>query len=304
MGIVVVTGATGLIGRAVVDELVARGDGVVALVRDPEASGRRFGEGVRVVGWPDISQPPGSDAVNGADAVVHLLGEPIAQRWSDQVKRRIRESRVLGTRSLVSAIKAASERPRVLVSQSATGYYGPSEAERLDEEAPPGADFLAGVVVDWEAEAEAATALGLRVVSTRTGVVLAPSGGALAKMLPPFKAGIGGPVGGGRQYLPWVHLGDVVGAILHGIDHDAASGPYNVSAPEPVTNAEFSRALGRVLHRPAIAPVPAIALKLLYGEMAVIVLTGQRAVPARLLEQGYAFRRPELEPALRDVLGR
>jgi uncharacterized protein len=309
MSTVAVSGATGMIGRAVIGELGARGDRVVALVRDPSSAGaKRLAEGggdtVRVVGWPDVSVPPPPEALNGADAVVNLLGEPIAQRWSPAVKQRIRDSRVLGTRNLVAAIQAAEPRPRVLVSQSATGYYGPRGEERLAEDAPPGSDFLASVVLAWEAEARAAAELGVRVAITRTGVVLAPSGGALAKMLPPFKAGIGGPVAGGRQYLPWVHLGDVAGAILHAIDSDVASGPFNVAAPEPVTNAAFSRALGHVLHRPAIAPVPALALKLLYGEMAVIVLTGQRALPAHLLADGYAFRQPDLEPALRDVLGR
>jgi uncharacterized protein (TIGR01777 family) len=304
MSTIAVTGGTGMIGRAVINELTARGDSVVALVRNPaEASGRLAGDRVRVVAWPDVSSPPPADALSGTDAVVNLIGEPIAQRWSAAVKRRIRDSRVLGTRNLVAAIEAAEPRPRVLVSQSATGYYGPRGDERLAEDAAPGSDYLASVVVDWEAEAGAAAELGVRVAITRTGVVLAPSGGALAKMLPPFKAGIGGPVAGGRQYLPWVHLEDVAGAILHGIDSDAASGAFNVAAPEPVTNAVFSRALGHVLHRPAFVPVPAIALKLLYGEMAVIVLTGQRAVPTHLLAQGYAFRHPELEPALRDVLG-
>jgi uncharacterized protein (TIGR01777 family) len=302
MSTVVVTGATGLIGGAVVRALTARGDAVVALARDPQRAREQLGPDTRVLAWPDAAAPPPVEALGGADAVVHLLGEPIAQRWSEEVKRRIRDSRVLGTRSLVAAIEAADPRPRVLVSQSATGYYGARGDERLDEGSAPGEDFLAAVVRDWETEAGAAAGLGLRVAVTRTGVVLAASGGALAKMLPPFKAGIGGPVAGGRQYLPWVHLSDVAGAILHCLDDEAASGPLNVTAPEPATNADFSRALGRVLHRPALAPVPGVALKLLYGEMAMIVLTGQRAVPRRLLEQGYEFRRPALEPALRDVL--
>lgn len=302
MSRVVVTGATGLIGRAVIGELTARGDTVVALGRDPRRTTQALGSGVAVFGWPDSSNPPPAEALDGADAVVNLLGEPISQRWTEDAKRRIRDSRVLGTRSIVAAIGAASPRPRVLVSQSATGYYGPRGDERVDEDAAPGQDFLAGVVGEWEAEALTAAQHGLRVAVTRTGVVLAPSGGALEKMLPPFKAGVGGPIAGGRQYLPWIHISDVVGGILHCLDDEAASGPVNLTAPEPVTNAVFSKALGHALHRPAFAPVPGLALKLLFGEMAVIVLTGQRAIPTRLLGQGYAFRQAELGPALADVL--
>jgi uncharacterized protein (TIGR01777 family) len=190
------------------------------------------------------------------------------------------------------------------VSQSATGWYGHREAERLDESAPAGNDFLAAVVRDWEAEARRAEEHGIRVVLTRTGVVLAEAGGALEKMLPFFKAGIGGPVAGGRQYVPWVHVDDVVGATVFALDTPDARGPLNVSAPEPATNRELSRALGRALRRPAFAPVPALAVKALYGEMAEIVTTGQRAVPARLTELGYRFEQTDLEAALRDVTGR
>jgi uncharacterized protein (TIGR01777 family) len=213
---------------------------------------------------------------------------------------------VLPTRNLVDALGSLpeDERPRVLVSQSATGWYGHRGDERLDESAPAGDDFLAALVRDWEAEATRAEELGVRVVITRAGVVLAESGGALEKMLPFFKAGVGGPVAGGRQYVPWVHVDDVVGAILFALDNQAASGPVNVTAPEPVTNKQLSRMLGRVLRRPAFAPVPALAVKALYGEMAEIVTTGQRAVPRRLQELGYRFRQPELEAALRDATGR
>jgi len=212
---------------------------------------------------------------------------------------------VLGTRNLLAALRSLpeGERPGVLVSQSATGYYGARGDEPIDETTPPGDDFLATVVADWEAEARTAEALGVRVVITRTGVVLSPAGGALSKMLPFFKAGVGGPVAGGRQYLPWVHVEDVAGAVLFALDNAALSGPVNVTAPQPATNKEFSRALGRVLRRPAIAPVPTLALKALYGEMALTVTTGQRAVPKRLSEAGYAFRHPELEAALREATG-
>ncbi|MEA2363056.1 MAG: uncharacterized protein QOD71_2201 [Thermoleophilaceae bacterium] len=302
---VAVTGATGTIGRALVSELRERGDDVTALSRDAERASASLG--IPAEQWAQPTrEPPPAAALRGRDAVVHLLGETIAQRWSDDAKREIRDSRVLATRNLVAGLRAlpAGERPRVLVSQSAVGVYGARGDERLDESAPPGDDFLAKVVRDWEAEARAAEDLGVRVVLTRTGVVLSESGGALEKMLPFFKLGIGGPVAGGRQYVPWVHLDDVVGAMPFALDTEAASGPLNVTAPEPATNKELSRTLGRVLRRPAFAPVPALAVKTLYGEMAMIVTTGQRAVPARLTELGYAFRRPDLEGALREATGK
>jgi uncharacterized protein (TIGR01777 family) len=304
---VVVTGATGLIGSAVIAALVQRGDTVTALSRDRGRLSAQLRPGLEAVSWPLPDQtPPPPGAIVGAEAVINLLGEPISQRWTPAVKERIRSSRIATTRNLVAAIRAsaAGERPKVLVSQSATGYYGPRGDEQLTESAGAGDDFLASIVKEWEAEADAAAQDGVRVICTRTGVVLAPEGGALTKMLPPFRLGIGGPIGGGRQYLPWIHLDDVVGGILHCLDTAAASGPVNLTAPAPATNRDFSRALGHALHRPALAPVPALALKLLYGEMSTIVLTGQRAVPARLRELGYEFRHPDLERALTDVLAR
>jgi uncharacterized protein (TIGR01777 family) len=295
---VAITGATGTIGTAVARELRERGDEVTSLSRSGAADSVR---------WAAPTQEPApAEALRGRDAVVHLLGEPIDQRWSDAAKREIRDSRVLGTRNLVAGLRAlpAAERPRVLVSQSAVGYYGARGDEPVDESTPAGDDFLAHVVADWEAEALAAAELGLRVVTMRTGVVLSSGGGALQKMLPFFKLGIGGPVAGGRQYVPWVHLDDVAGAILFALDTEAAGGAVNLTAPDPATNRELSHALGRVLRRPALAPVPAFALQLLYGEMATIVTTGQRAIPARLTELGYAFRRPDLDAALREATGR
>jgi uncharacterized protein len=303
---VAVTGATGMIGGALVRTLVARGDEVTALSRNAHRASATLGVPAETWADPKAEQPP-LDALRRCDAVVHLLGEVIAQRWSDEVKREIRESRVLSTRNLVDALGEldAAERPRVLVSGSGAGWYGHRGDERLDESAPqPGDDFLAQLSVDWEAEARRAEALGVRVVVNRTGVVLSESGGALEKMLPFFKAGIGGPVAGGRQYVPWVHVDDVVGATIFALEHDEVSGPVNVTAPEPATNKELSKALGRVLRRPAFAPVPALAVRTLYGEMAEIVITGQRAVPRRLTELGYVFNQPELEPALRDATGR
>jgi uncharacterized protein (TIGR01777 family) len=303
---VVVTGATGLIGRAVVGALLGRGDEVVALSRDRQRARVVLGDRVEAHDWPrPADEPPPDAALAGADAVVHLLGEPVAQRWTAQAKEAIRQSRVAATRSLVQGLLALGpeRRPGTLVSQSATGFYGPRDDQPVDEDAPPGADFLAEVVVAWEREALGAGA-DLRVVVTRTGVVLSPEGGALAEMLPFFRMGIGGPVAGGRQYVPWVHLDDVVRAMLFCLDRAEAAGSVNLTAPNPVTNAELSRVLGRVLRRPAVLPVPAMALKVLYGEMAQIVITGQRAVPVRLSQLGYGFRHPDLEAALRDALSR
>jgi uncharacterized protein len=286
---VAVTGATGTIGRALVAALTARGDEVTELSRSTN--------------WPQPKATPAPlDALRGRDAVVHLLGEQIAQRWSEDAKREIRDSRILSTRNLVKALGELpeDERPEVLISQSGVGWYGHRGDERLDESAPAGDDFLAQLSADWEAEARRAEELGVRVVINRTGMVLSESG-ALAKMLPFFKAGVGGPVAGGKQYVSWVHLDDEVGAILFELDTEAASGPVNLTAPEPLTNREFSKALGRALGRPAFAPVPALAVKALYGEMASIVITGQRAIPGKLTELGYRFRQPELEAALRDI---
>jgi uncharacterized protein len=288
---VAVTGATGTIGRALVAALTARGDEVTELSRSTN--------------WPQpkAARPP-LDVLRERDAVVHLLGEQIAQRWSDDARREIRDSRILSTRNLVTALGELpeDERPKVLISQSGVGWYGHRADERLDESAPAGDDFLARLSVDWEAEARRAEELGVRVVVNRTGMVLSESG-ALAKMLPFFKAGVGGPVAGGRQYVSWVHLEDEVGAILFELDTEAARGPVNLTAPEPLTNRDFSKTLGLVLRRPAFAPVPALAVKALYGEMASIVITGQRALPAKLTERGYRFRQPDLEEALRDAIG-
>jgi hypothetical protein len=279
---ITVTGASGLIGSRLVAALRARGDEVTTLSHGTD--------------WD-----PG-EALAGRDAVVHLAGEPVAQRWSDAARRRIRESREAGTRRLVGGIEQADPRPTALISASAVGYYGPRRDEPLAEDAPPGDDFLAQVCVAWEREAQQAEALGLRVVRVRTGVVLDKAGGALGKMLLPFRLGVGGPVAGGDQYMPWIHLDDVVGIYEAAIDDTAWSGPVNAAAPEPVTNQAFSKALGRALHRPAVAPVPGFAIRALYGDMAEIVTEGQRAVPRQAQRLGYAFRHPDLDEALRAAL--
>jgi uncharacterized protein (TIGR01777 family) len=301
---VTMTGATGLIGPRLVQALHRRGDEVTVLTRNPEKA-RAALAGVQAVGWSDpVSEPAPAEALAGRDAVIHLAGEPVAQRWSDEARERIRASREAGTRNLVAGLRAAEPRPSVLVSSSAVGYYGKHGDEEVPESTPAGDDFLAEVCVGWEREAQAAAELGLRVALVRTGIVLDPDGGALAKMLPFFRLGIGGPVAGGRQYMPWIHLDDLVGLYLQALDGADWTGPVNGAAPRPVTNREFSRTLGRVLGRPAFAPVPELAIRALYGQMAEIVAEGQRAVPQRPLQLGYTFRYSELEPALRSALGR
>ncbi len=327
---VTVTGATGLIGPQVVAALRARGDEVTVLTRDPERAQSRLdastrpptpfnsgdgppgngpqGDGVPgvldTVHWDPLREPASSAALAGRDAVVHLAGENVAQRWSASAKQAIRESRETGTRHLVQGIGSlsAEQRPGVLVSSSAIGYYGAHGDEPIDEDVPAGPDFLAQTCRAWEAEAEAAERLGLRVVKVRTGVVLDRGGGALAKMLVPFKLGVGGPVAGGRQYISWIHPHDLVGIVLAAIDGEQWRGPVNATAPHPQRNRDFSKTLGRVLNRPSLLPVPGAALRLLYGEMAEIVTSGARVLPARALVLGYEFHHPQLEPALRAAL--
>lgn len=296
---VTVTGATGRIGSHLVAALKARGDDVIALSRNPQRASERLG--VEVLAWDPEAEAPPTAALAGRDALVHLAGEDVGQRWSKDVKEKILNSREAGTRSLVHAIFDTKPRPTVLVCASASGYYGKHGEEPVDETSPPGRDWLADVVVRWEAQADTAK-IGARVVKVRTGVVLDAEGGALAKMLPFFKAGVGGPVGGGKQYMPWIHVDDVVGIYLAALDSPDFAGPINAAAPNPVTNKDFSHALGRALHRPAVAPVPGFTIKAMYGEMAQIVLNGVRMVPGRAAELGYEFAHPDLDEALRSTL--
>ena len=297
---VTVTGASGLIGSRLVEALVARGDEVTALSRDRERARERLG--VEAVAWNPEDEPAPASALSGRTGVVHLAGEPIAQRWSKDAKQRIVSSRGLGTRNLVLGLQEANPRPEVLVSASGVGYYGARGDERLDESSAPGDDFLADVCQVWERMAGEAAELGMRVAITRTGVVLDRSGGALETMLPPFRLGVGGPVAGGRQFVSWIHPDDLVGMYLAALDGAQWSGPVNTTAPHPATNRELSRALGRVLRRPAVLPLPGFVLRTLYGEMSWVVTTGQRAIPARAQELGFAFRHPNLDEALRAAL--
>jgi uncharacterized protein (TIGR01777 family) len=292
---VLVTGGTGFVGNRLVDLLCARGDRVTIVTRHPE-SARSARAGVTYERWlPDIAR---------FDAVVHLAGEPIAgKRWNAAQKEKIRSSRVDTTRNLVDAMRAASKRPRVFVCGSATGYYGDRGDELLPESAPPGDTFLARVCVDWEAEAARANDLGVRTVSVRTGIVLGASGGVLAKLVPLFKLGLGGPLGTGRAWFAWIHILDLCALIVHAIDREDARGALNGTAPGVVRNKEFARALGRVLSRPAILPAPRFALRIALGEVAPYLTESERCVPERALHSGFIFRHPQLEPALRDLLG-
>ncbi|MDI3317929.1 MAG: TIGR01777 family oxidoreductase [Bacillota bacterium] len=317
---VVITGGTGLIGRALCESLAGDGHEVTVLSRRPDAERkRRLPPGCRLLPWPALPaaertllpgpRPGESDgwrrALEEAEAVVHLAGESIAGgRWNQARKERIRGSRVASTRALVEALAAAERRPGVLVSASAVGYYGPRGDEEVTEESPPGSDFLARVCVAWEREAEVAEGLGLRVVLLRTGLLLAAQGGALPELVRPFRLWVGGPLGTGRQWVPWIHLADEVGLIRWALEEERLRGPLNATAPEPVRQRELARQLGRVLARPSWLPAPAPLLRLALGEMAeALLLGGQRALPARALALGYRFRFPRLEPALRDLLG-
>jgi uncharacterized protein len=296
---VTVTGATGRIGRRLVAALKQRGDEVTALSRDPDKASELLG--VEAMAWNIKEDAAPKEALAGRDAIVHLAGEDVGQRWSPKVKAEILDSRERGTRNIIHTIFDTKPRPKALICASAAGYYGAREDEIIDESAAPGRDWLAEVVARWERQADTAK-IGMRTVLVRTGIVLDAGGGALAKMLPPFKAGVGGPIGSGKQYMPWIHLDDVVGIYVAAIDNPTFQGPINASAPEPVTNKAFAKALGRAINRPAVAPIPAFSLKLLYGEMSQVVLTGQRMVPGRAAELGYEFKHPDLDEALRDAL--
>ena len=295
---VLVTGATGFIGRRLVREL----DRPIILSRRPEEARKILGA-AEVHAWNPEEGPPPVEAFEGVEAIFHLAGDSVASgRWTAAKKARIRRSRVQGTANLVEGLRNLKSRPRVLVSASAVGYYGSRGDEVLEEASAPGTDFLAGVSVAWEAEAGRARELGLRVVTVRNGMVLGAGGGALARMLLPFKVGLGGRLGDGRHWMPWVHLDDVVGLMLDAAKSEI-SGAMNAVAPEPVINQEFTRTLARVLHRPAIFPVPRLALALLFGELSTLLVASQRVVPRVAERTGYKFRFTSLEEALRQSVG-
>lgn len=298
---IVLAGGTGFIGSALVDALIARGDKVVLLTRSAAKAAGRTKAALRE--WDAKNPGPWRQDLDGADAVINLCGENVADgRWTLERKLALIKSRVDSTRALVEGIGAAARKPKVLINASAVGYYGGKASGECAEDAAQGSDFLAALCGQWEREALAAEKHGTRVCRARIGVVLEEGGGALSKMLLPFKLGVGGPLGSGRQAFPWIHRADAVGAILFLLGDAKASGAYNFAAPGIVTNAEFSSALGRALHRPAFLPAPAFALKIALGEMADMLLGGQRATPKRLLAAGYAFKHPTVDEALKAIL--
>ncbi len=299
---VVITGGSGLIGSALARELGGAGQDVVVLTRDAGKAGT-LPAGVRAAQWDGKTAAGWGSLVDGDTVLVHLAGESIASgRWTEDRKRRIRDSRVGSGKAVLQAIREAAAKPRALLQGSAVGYYGPHGDEVIREDAAPGDDFLAGVCKEWEASTAEAEALGVRRAILRTGVVLAREGGALPKMTLPFKMMAGGPLGNGRQWLPWIHLADEVGAIRFLAESSEARGPFNLTAPNPVTNRELAGILASVLHRPGFMPAPGFALRLALGEMADMLLNGQRVVPSRLQELGYRFKYPDAEPALRSLL--
>jgi uncharacterized protein (TIGR01777 family) len=298
---VIVTGGTGFIGPKLCERLVSRGHDVIALTRDASRSRDHVHPRVRVVSWAEGAAWEGF--VDGAGALVNLAGETIAQRWTKGAKDRILASRTTAAARLKAAAEKASQRPEVLVNASAVGYYGPHGDEILDENAPAGDDFLARVCVAWEDAARTLEPLGLRVVTLRNGLVLGSGGGALAKMLPPFRAFGGGPLGTGTQWMSWIHEQDLVDLYVFAAENAALRGPVNATAPNPVTMRDFATALGRALHRPSFVKVPPAALELALGEMATVVLDGQRVVPAKALALGFTFRFTDALAALKDVVG-
>jgi len=297
---ILITGASGLVGSALGEALAGEGHTICRLVRPDSEHDRGAGFGVA---WNPATGELGGAAV-GADAVVNLAGASIAGgRWTNARKKVLRDSRVDTTRALVGALAKMAARPRVLISASATGYYGRRGDELLTEASTPGNDFLASIAAEWEAEARKAEALGIRVVLVRFGVILAGHGGALPQMMLPFRFGVGGKTGSGRQWMPWLTLDDAIAIIRFAVNNESVSGPLNAVAPQPMQNAEFTRVLAAVMHRPAIFPAPAFALRILLGEMADALLLGsQRAVPAVLEKLGYSFLHPSLEPALQFIL--
>jgi uncharacterized protein len=295
---VTVTGASGFLGTRLLDRLLRDGHSLHIL-------GRKRKQGlpaaVKFSSWDAMHAEAPLESLAGADAVIHLAGEPVAQRWNADVKRRIRESRSTGTRHLVRAIGKLSRRPRVLISASASGYYGDRGEEVLTESSPAGHDFLAEICKEWEREARTAEIFGVRVAIVRIGLVLGKDGGALKQMLTPFRLGVGGRLGSGRQWMPWIHIDDLIEMFVFALDR-TVSGPLNGAAPQPVRNAQFTAALARTIHRPAIFPVPRFALKLMFGEMAEIVFASQRMFPKVAEAAGFQFKFVELEAALADLL--
>ncbi len=304
---VFITGGTGQIGSRLVAGLQARGERPVVLTRRRDAAEKQFGPDARIIEGDPMQPGPWQEAVGDCDAVVNLAGEnQFKRRWNAAFKARIVDSRIAATQNVVAALARKPRRgdgtPKTLVSGSAIGYYGPHGDEELTEDSPAGSDFLADLCVRWEAAAQEVEASGVRCVRMRTGIVLDRQGGALQKLLTPFRMGVGGPIAGGRQWMSWIHHDDMTRLLLRTLDDAAAAGPVNGTAPNPVTNADFSRALGRAMHRPAFMPTPGFALRLMLGEVAGVVTTGQRVLPKRALALGYTFKYPQIDAALAEII--
>jgi uncharacterized protein (TIGR01777 family) len=296
---ITITGATGFIGRRLIERLSRDRHQLHALSRRTNV---KFGEtAVWISKWDPMAEEPPEESIANADAIVHLAGEPVAQRWTPEVKKKILESRVQGTRRLVQALSTQKRRPAALICASAIGIYGSRGDEILTESSALADDYLAEVCKEWEAQAQLAESLGIRVVRVRIGIVLGKGGGALEKMLPPFKAFVGGRIGSGKQWMSWIHIDDLVGIIHHALTNPM-SAAFNGTAPNPVTNADFTAALAAALGRPAIFPVPGVALKLMFGEMASVLLGSQRVLPRATEAAGYKFQYRELAAALRSIL--
>jgi uncharacterized protein (TIGR01777 family) len=300
---VLVTGASGRIGTALGDELLKRGDEVVGLTRDPDKAAAAQPR-VTWHAWEPTLERPAEAAFEGVDAVVNLVGEKIDQRWTDDAKRKIMDSRKVATHNLAGAIEGLTAKPKAMVSQSAVGYYGNRGDEVLDESSAPGEGFDSSVCVEWEKAAREVETAGVRLAIVRTGQVMETGGGILGELLLPFKLGLGGPLAGGKQWVPWIHLADELGVLTWALDTDSVSGVVNGTAPNPVTNKEWSKALGRALGRPAVLPIPGLAVELKFGkEFGKVAQGGQRVLPKRTEELGYAFKFPEIDGALRNLVG-
>jgi len=298
---IIITGGSGLIGGALTESLAKDGHEVIVLSRNPAAV-KNLPTGARAEKWDGKSAQGWGQLADGVDAIVNLAGATISERWSDARKKEIRDSRVNAGQAIVEAVKTAPKKPGVVIQSSAVGYYGPRGSEEITEESSAGNDFLASICKDWEASTAELDALGIRRSIIRTGVVLDLNGGALPKMLMPIKMFVGGPIGSGKQYFPWIHVKDEVAAIRFLIDNKQARGVYNLSAPKPLTNKEFTQAIGKVLGRPTFMPVPAFAMQTLFGEMSTLLLDGQREMPRRLVQEGFKFQFADAAAALKDVL--
>jgi uncharacterized protein len=299
---IAIAGATGFVGSQLVAQLQAEGHLVTILTRNPQQASNRFPQ-AQVVSYNPLKSGEWQSSISGCDAVINLAGEPIAEkRWTPAQKRTILESRQIGTQKIVEAINLAAVKPQVLINASAIGYYGTSETDKFDENSPAGSDFLAEVCTAWETAAQAVTASGTRLVILRFGIVLGENGGALGKMLTPFSAFVGGPIGSGKQWFSWIHRDDIVKLIVAAINDPQMQGIYNATAPNPVTMTEFAHTLGTVMSRPSWLPVPNFAIEALLGEGAIVVLQGQQVIPTKTLDRGFEFQYPTLKPALTEIL--